>query len=1257
MKTHFIAPLALALATLSPAAEVWQDQSVFRINKEAPRAVSMPFPDEENALTKSRMESPWCQLLNGDWSFELSGSPDLRPTDFFKPDFDASSWATIPVPSNWQLQGHGTPLYTNSEYPFHKDPPNVMGTPPGHFTNFPEDERNPVGSYRRTFTVPADWQDRHTFITFNGVDSAFFIWVNGEKVGYSQDSRTPAEFDITKYLKDGENLLAVEVYQHSDGSYLEDQDMWRLSGIFRDVYLTSSAPIQLQDFWVKASLTDDYQSGNLNIEATLRDLSGSATNAKIIFELRDSADNTVTSTETEVTDLSTPKTITLPPIEGLSDIEPWSAETPTLYTYLITLADPAGNTIAVHSGKTGFRHNEVKDGQFLHNGQPILIKGVNRHDHHPVTGHYVTEQDMREDLRVMRRANINAVRTAHYPNDPRFLELCDELGFYVIQEANIESHGMGWGADNNPLAKNKTWGAAHMDRMKNCLESAKNHPSIIMWSMGNESGDGINFRKMSEYIHQRDPSRPVHYEQAGQRPHVDLIVPMYCPIEGGNWNIQNFVKQESKKPLEKQRPMIQCEYSHAMGNSSGNLADYWEFFRKERLLQGGFIWDWKDQGITTKKHALDAVEDRSGEHTTQLLGSLSETEGLFGGGVTVTNSEDLALTDSVTLYAEVRGNFGGSKSRGGGDNNRNASDGYPIITKGDTAYSLKIDSSGSRLEFFIHSNGWQTVSADLPKNWRSEFHALAGAYDGKKITLYIDGEEVASKPFSGKISTNSHDLGIGLNTEVPTRRFDGSIRTAEVYNAAFNPTGPTDAHPWPAISLEFAEDAKKEKTRTISAYGGDFNDRPNQRSFCFNGIVQADNTPGPQFEELKKVHQEIHVTPVELSTPEIKVSIRNEHFFRTTDGISASWTLLKDSEEIASGNLELPSIAPSSSSEVTIPTGITPEETSEYLIRFRFNQTEASPLLPANYNLAWDELTLPWGKRTAPTPTEAEGTSTLTESDTSMTINFGPSTATIDKKTGMLSSWKSDGEEILSSPFTLDFWRPMTNNDEGAKYPSKLKIWRQAGENAAVTSVNNVTDVTPKEGSVVVSTKLKIPAKQSTAEIRWEFHRSGQISVEATFSPKGDLPLIPRVGLRCGVPSSTSTFSWFGLGPHENYRDRRSGAWTALHSGPARELFHNYTDPQESGLRTEVRWAEIDGLRIDATGENLLEIAAIPVDLLDLELGRNSTDVPFTRETTLRIDAQNAGLGGTNSWGQQALQKYRIKPTGTYSWSFMLTSE
>ena len=1268
--------LLLLLPSMSVAAPVWEDQAVFRINKEQPRATSIPFDNREDAINKPLEESPWYLTLNdrpekinplakgqeefdGAWKFHYCGHPDAIPAGFEKPDFDVSGWKSIPVPANWQMHGYGVPLYTNSEYPFQKDPPRVMGDPPAYFTNAPKDQRNPVGCYRRTFTVPAEWKGRQTYVTFNGVDSAFHLYLNGKEIGYSQDSRTPAEFDLTEHLVEGENTLALTVYQHCDGSYLEDQDMWRLSGIFRDVYLWSSAPLQLRDFWVKAGLKDDYTTGTLEVEASLRDLGDEKATAKLDFELLDDAGKPVTSATATITDFSKPALLKADDLPGIAT---WSAELPKLYTYVLTLSDAAGKTVAVHSGKTGFRRNEVKNGNFLHNGKPILFKGVNRHDHHPFTGHYVTEKDMLDDLLQMKRGNINAVRCSHYPNEPRFYELCNELGFYVIDEANIESHGMGWGADANPIAKDKSWGPAHLDRMKNCVERDKNHPCIVMWSMGNESGDGVNFRDMAAWIQERDPFRPVHYEQAGQRPHVDVFAPMYCPVKGGNWSMVGFVKQESKKPLEKQRPMIQCEYSHAMGNSSGNLADYWELFRSERLLQGGFLWDWKDQGIFTSKHAIDAVEDLGeGKHATRLLGSLSKDEGLYGGGLTVDAADTLNLTDSLTIFAEVRGNFGGTKSQGGGDNNRNASDGYPIVTKGDTSYSLKVDASGSRLEFFIYTDTWKTLHAPLPANWRGEFHQLAGTYNGTEMAIHINGKKVASKKVTGAIAANSFDLGVGLNTEVPTRRFDGSIRRVEIYKLPYvAQEGGAGIMPVPVLKLDFAKDAAKDKTRPYFAYGGDFNDRPNQRSFCLNGIVLPSLAPSPQFDEVKKVHQEIHVRSKDLSGPTVKVEVFNEQFFRPLTDIKGSWKLLKDGTEVAKGDLSLPAIAPQTAHPVSINTGVTPEKTSEWLIRFRFDQANKTEWLPAGYPIAWDEFELPWGKRTSPEPRKAPGIVQSEETDELVKITSKNLSAEIDKKTGMLTRWTVGEQDMLVTPMEFDFWRPMTNNDEGAKYPRALAPWRKAGPGAQATKVT----VGRKGPAVEVTSDLKIPVGNSTAKVVWTVYPSGQIHVDTTFTPKGNnLPVIPRIGMKAGIHPANISWNWFGRGPHENYIDRRSGAWTAVHSGIVPSLFHRYLDPQEAGIRSDVRWATLTspmggvGLRIDATGDSLLDMAVLPCRSIDLELGRHAVDLTDRSEITLRIDHRNMGLGGTNSWGQKPLPEYRIEPKGTFNWSFMLGTQ
>ena len=1257
MKPAVLLAFSLAMPAIAQIPD-WENQAVFRINKEAPRATSMPFPGREDALGKKRLESPWCLMLNGDWKFHYSGTPDARPADFHKPEFDVSGWKDIPVPSNWQMHGYGVPLYTNSEYPFAVDPPRVMGEPPAHFTNFPEDQRNPVGSYRRNFALPDDWKDQPVWIAFNGVDSAFYLWINGEKVGYSQDSRTTAEFDITRFLKPGENSLAVEVYQHSDGSYLEDQDMWRLSGIFRDVYLRTSPVLDVRDHWLQAGLSADYTKGTLSFTAAIANTGKQESEAKLKLEILQPDGKTALYTGEATAKLAAETTgdltLSAPVIDG---IKPWSAETPVLYPYVITLSDAAGKPLAHYAGKTGFRHNEVKGGQFLHNGKPILFKGVNRHDHHPKTGHYVTEQDMMADLLQMKRANINAIRCSHYPNDPRFLELCDELGFYVIDEANIEAHGMGWGMDANPLAKDPSWGPAHLDRMKNCVERDKNHPCIVMWSMGNESGDGINFVEMSKWIHGRDPSRPVHYEQAQTRPHVDVFAPMYAPVKRS----VDYCRDEEKKPLDQQRPMIQCEYNHAMGNSSGNLADYWEIFRKERLLQGGFIWDWKDQGIIKRVQALDAAEDRSGKnHKSRLFGVLSKDQGVFNGGVVVDPAPDLDLTGSVTLVAEARGNFGGVKAQGGGDNNRNESDGYPIIGKGDTSYMLKVTPNGDEVEFFVYIAGkWEAVRAGLPAGWRSGFHTLAGTYDGKDLTVYIDGKQAATRPCTGPISTNRWDLAVGFDTENPDRRFDGSIRRVALYGRALSAEEIGFETPDALLSYDFTKDAEKPETRMIFAYGGDFNDQPNQKSFCLNGIVLPNGVPGPQFEEVKKVHQDFHLSGVDLSGPALRVRVANERFFRGTGDVSASWKLLKDGKAVAEGPLNLPDIAPQATAELAIPTGVTPDPKSEYVFRVRFDQATKTAWNPAGMPVAWEEMLLPWGSRSAPAPATAAGKATFLADAEKIILTGGKTVAVIDKKTGMLSSWKIDGNELLLSPLRLNFWRPPTNNDEGAKFPRSLAVWRRAGQNASATGV----EARDEGNDALAQARIKVPAGDSTAAVSWRMHASGQLAVEVDFTPKGQLPMIPRLGMQGAVSSAINSLSWYGKGPHENYIDRRSGAWTTIHNTTLPRLFTRYLDPQEAGNLTDVRWARFtptaggEGFRVDATGDSLLAISAYPVSSDGIELARHPSDLKPGDRVVVNIDHLQMGLGGTNSWGEWPLEKYRIRPQGPYKWAFLLTPE
>ncbi len=566
----------------SQAVNDWENLEVLEINREAPHATLFPYADVSRAMAGDRTTSPYFQSLNGIWKFNWVSRPADRPMDFYRINFDAGDWDEIPVPSNWEIEGYGTAIYLNIPYEFEPDWPRI-----------PHDH-NPVGSYLRDFEVPESWQGRRVFVHFGAVKSAMYLWVNGVKVGYSQGSKTPAEFDITDYVHPGTNRIAVEVYRWSDGSYLECQDFWRISGIERDVFLFSTPEVHVRDFFARTSLDDVYTDGTLSLTAQLRNYAaGDPATRGLSVQLYGPGDTgpMVFESGLEVTVAGEGELEV--EIEGmLPDVHAWSAETPNLYTLLITLLDEGAGLSEVISSKVGFRKVEIKDAQLHVNGVPITLKGTNRHEHDPDRGHVISEALMLRDIELMKEANINAVRTSHYPNDPRWYELCDEHGLYVVDEANIESHGYGYRPEIT-LGNRPEWIGPHLDRTIRMVERDKNHPSVIIWSLGNEAGDGVVFDATYGWIKERDPSRPVQYERALTGKNTDIFVPMYAGIE----------RLEEWAASEPDRPLIMCEYAHAMGNSVGNLQDYWDVIEEHAVLQGGFIWDWVDQGLTLHDEA------------------------------------------------------------------------------------------------------------------------------------------------------------------------------------------------------------------------------------------------------------------------------------------------------------------------------------------------------------------------------------------------------------------------------------------------------------------------------------------------------------------------------------------------------------------------------------------------------------------------------------------------------------------------------
>lgn len=560
----------------------WENPEVFGRNKEPGHCTLMPYAEVARALGGTREESPYYRLLNGNWKFKWVPKPADRLKDFYKVEYDVRGWDVIPVPSNWELQGYGIPIYTNIKYPFAPvNPPHI-----------PHDN-NPVGSYRTEFTVPSDWRGREVFLHFDGVRSAFYLWINGKEVGYSQGSMTPAEFNITRYIREGKNILAAEVYRYSDGSYLEDQDTWRVSGIYRDVYLFSTPKVHLRDFWVRCELDEEYRDAVLKVTATVRNFGSRASDRYVVDVTLLDEDGEVVGGEPLMSgktgSIATGSEIAVEMQGEVSNPDKWTAETPNLYTVLLVLKDDSGKVIEVERCSFGFRKIELKGGQLLINGKAVLFKGVDRHEHDPDHGRAIPFSRMLQDVKILKQNNINSVRTSHYPDDPKWYELCDKYGIYLIDEANIESHGIGYNPDRT-LGNKPEWRNAHLDRTIRMVERDKNHASVILWSLGNEAGDGVNFDATSAWIHKRDPSRLVHYERCGEREITDIVCPMYAPIE-------RLVKYAS---VERKRPLILCEYAHAMGNSVGNLQDYWDVIEKYKHLQGGHIWDWADQALRKK---------------------------------------------------------------------------------------------------------------------------------------------------------------------------------------------------------------------------------------------------------------------------------------------------------------------------------------------------------------------------------------------------------------------------------------------------------------------------------------------------------------------------------------------------------------------------------------------------------------------------------------------------------------------------------
>lgn len=1008
----------------------WEDPQIVGINKEQPHCTLMPYESLAKAIEGKLFASKHFKSLNGNWKFHWVNKPDDRPKDFYKLDFDVSQWKEIPVPSNWQMQGYDIPIYLNIPYPFENNPPFIQK----HF--------NPVGSYRTEFEIPADWKERQVFIHFDGVESAFYLWINGEQVGFSKDSRTPAEFNITKYLRAEKNILAAEVYRWSDGSYLECQDFWRLSGIYRNVYLFSTPSIHIRDFEARCDLDQNYQDAMLHVIAKVWNYGKEACwkpeiEIKLLDEKNQPVGSDVLMKGNSVYIPSGDESIVKMKALVKNPLK-WSAEIPNLYTVILTLKDKDGNILEIESCKFGFRTSEIKNGQLLVNGVSILIKGVNRHEHDPDTGHFITLESMIKDIQLMKQHNINTVRTCHYPDDSQWYELCDKYGIYLIDEANIESHGMGYDPDKT-FANKPEWKKAHLDRIQRMVERDKNHPSVIIWSMGNEAGDGINFEAASDWIHHRDPSRPVHYERAQFRPHTDIYCPMYARIE----HLEKYASQQQDRPL------IMCEYAHAMGNSVGNLQDYWDVIEKYDQLQGASIWDWVDQGIRKKT---------------------------------------------------------------------------------------------------------------------------------------ADGRE-------------------------------------------------------------------------FYAYGGDFGEDQTDRNFCCNGLVLPDRQITPKLLEVKKVYQYIKFKPVDLKGG--KVEIVNKYDFKDLSDVDIHWEIWADGKSIDRGLLSKPRIPPKESRIITVDLSkIKPEPGVEYFLNFSARTTEPQPLIPAGYQIAYEQFQLSIDTKAAPIDIASLPKLTISQSDLLITVNGKDFKLQFDKRKGTISSYKFQGIELIVSGLEPNFWRAPTDNDFGNGMQKRCAVWRHAGRDRVVEDVQVQQ---PTASEIKITFQFDLKEAESQHQTSYTVLGSGDVIVENHFTPgKKELPELPRFGMTMQIPKTFERVQWYGRGPHENYWDRHTSALVGVYQSTVQEQFEPYVSPQENGYRTDVRMVAFlndKGNGLLAVGMPLICFSALHYtneDLTQQSRGTmHPTDLKERDFVFLNLDYKQLGVGGDDSWGARPHPQYSL-PAQEYSYKFRL---
>ena len=1202
-----------------------ENPAVFAENQEPARVPAIPYSTAEKALTLDQHRSDYFLSLNGKWKFSWYKVPGQVPGAFHEPGFADAEWDEINVPSNWQMEGYGYPSYRNTVLPFS----------PGNFPLVP-DHLNPTGLYRHTFSLPENWQNKEIFLVFEGIKSAGFVWINGNYVGYDQGSATTAEFNITPYLKKGENLLAVQVVRFSDGSYLENQDTWHLSGIYRDVYLMAAPSVHIRDFFIETPLDEDYADAELRVEASVRNYNDDpAEDYAIELQLFDKEKNVV-ATVSKSFNIKGGEEVNLRFAEHIKNPAKWSAEYPNLYTLTLTLKDKDGRILEVIPFRVGFRQLELKNGKLMVNGVPIEFRGVNKPEIDPLRGNYITEEMMRRDIELMKQFNFNAVRLAHYPNDPRWYELFDEYGLYVQDEVNAECHQTEY-----HLPQTKGWDAAFMDRFVRMVERDKNYPSVVMWSTGNECETGPMHYQMVEYLEQRDPGRWImHQSHIGTADFADISGPRYRSPEQAR-----LIAQRSDKPV------VMGEYAHSTGNSAGAFTDHWEVFREEEKIQGGFTWDWADQGLQFP--ALYFPDNSGRDNHAWLIGAVANAIDTAGMGIKLSGMDQwLEIAKNETN--RIEGNKFTLLLELVPDTWYNE---YTLVSKGEAIqlvrsapdsvrFILHLETlQGSRLPELYQADVYE-LTAELPGDWNHNPNTIRAIFNGDSMKLYLDENLTAVRPAKGRVANNRNAAwNIGRNVDLHHEKYNGWFDNSRYLNLRiWNETVvPGQSNNSGIIaSLDFERLVQR---GTFYNYGVSLG--------SIDGVVLPDRTVQPELFEMKKAHEPVAFQLKDTAT--CRVNIINRHHFTNLNEYDLHWKVFSPGSLIDSGikTVDIPARSQKEIEFTTQPVNSNDDVWFALSLQLKNDKKWADK----GHEIAFAQFLMKEGKKQIPEPAHGREELNIHETETYLHISGTSFNMIFDKQKGFFSEIEfKDGVQFYNSP-QPHFMRAPVSNESAGKNTGIAAEWFALGLDQLLHQVMDVSHITQEDTGLVIEFVMqsKAPGHLDGFEqhYRYTVTSGGSLLVEANVEPLHYLNAgyLPAIGLTWMVDTAAQSLKWYGNGPHESYPDRKKSTRVNVYAGSVMDQVVHHVIPQENSNKTDVRWLKVSsrqqGVTIDSPA--LFNFSTSPyVNMME---STYSYQLKKSNYWLLHTDYKVSGVG---TKAVSTLPAYTVKPD-RYKYRFFLT--